>query len=495
MLDLTCEAPHCFNIRHPERGVQTRRTRRSGGNLHCIMAFQMQDSGEWDALGESISPEPAKETVDSSRSHTPIETLDSSESDFPRGPEEASVAVGDKEESGMETLTREDAAKLCVWSDGTTSPSSSLEREIIDDKKTEEVVEDVDAPNKRAEAETPQDMIVQVTPQQFDLTAGPLVDHDTPNDPVQIEEEAIDEEDILNKTLTPSKMEVATERADNQPSIEVERSESPQREHVRRSGTYLKSRSSLSPSPVVVVEPEGGRQLETPTAGGHQLETPTASDGEDVMTGDYTRRSGTFRKEKPSLPTKAPQIEATDVGVAARPTDTNAVHTKDMSEDESVGSSLQMEPTISSREDEAVLHSPEEQASSQESGIKRSTTFRKEKPTLEVSPIVRGSNSSHSDREGDADEEDVLPYRTRSTEPPTQSPIVIPTVSLTLPSDSSAPVAVGILAVYPDSDDSSVEESYLLVDNNLATGGRGVKRSGTFTKERPEHTLFGDDYF
>ena len=38
--DLDCQSPAYFNIRHTERGVQHRRTKRTGGNLHCIMAFK-----------------------------------------------------------------------------------------------------------------------------------------------------------------------------------------------------------------------------------------------------------------------------------------------------------------------------------------------------------------------------------------------------------------------------------------------------------------------
>ena len=37
--DLNCQNPEYFNIRQTEKGVQTRKTRRRGGNIHCIMAF------------------------------------------------------------------------------------------------------------------------------------------------------------------------------------------------------------------------------------------------------------------------------------------------------------------------------------------------------------------------------------------------------------------------------------------------------------------------
>ena len=38
--DLNCQMPQCINIRKLNMGVQTRKTKKVGGNLHCIMAFQ-----------------------------------------------------------------------------------------------------------------------------------------------------------------------------------------------------------------------------------------------------------------------------------------------------------------------------------------------------------------------------------------------------------------------------------------------------------------------
>ena len=40
VIDLNCQSPAYFNIRHTERGVQHRKTKKSGGNLHCILAFK-----------------------------------------------------------------------------------------------------------------------------------------------------------------------------------------------------------------------------------------------------------------------------------------------------------------------------------------------------------------------------------------------------------------------------------------------------------------------
>ncbi|XP_071798489.1 basic immunoglobulin-like variable motif-containing protein [Asterias amurensis] len=42
-LDLNCKSPQCLNIRKLHLGVQTRKTKRVGGNLHCLIAFKKSD--------------------------------------------------------------------------------------------------------------------------------------------------------------------------------------------------------------------------------------------------------------------------------------------------------------------------------------------------------------------------------------------------------------------------------------------------------------------
>ena len=47
--DLNCQNPDYFNIRHRERGVKKRNTKKVGGNLHDILAFQKV---EWESVPE-----------------------------------------------------------------------------------------------------------------------------------------------------------------------------------------------------------------------------------------------------------------------------------------------------------------------------------------------------------------------------------------------------------------------------------------------------------
>lgn len=42
--DLNCQNPEFLDIRRLERGLQKRKTKKVGGNLHCIMAFQHSQS-------------------------------------------------------------------------------------------------------------------------------------------------------------------------------------------------------------------------------------------------------------------------------------------------------------------------------------------------------------------------------------------------------------------------------------------------------------------
>ena len=447
------------------------------------MAFTMQESGEWGVTDDSISPEPHRETPDA-RNQTPIETLDSSESNFSCRVVEPS-REGIQENDGFETLTREDAAKLYVWSEGTTSPSSSLGRDKGEEGRSEgvlangeterlgergkEVVEDVDTPEGGAQ----ENAATSVTPHReaVEPTA----------DPVPPEEEG-QTEDLLNKTLTPTKDDnlLLTERTESQPLIEVDRSETPDKSFVRRRGaTYRKSRSSLSPVPV---DMEGGQQLEG-----------VGTEDEPSMAGDYTRRSGTFRKEKPSLPSTTILIDSPEANMDTNTIETGLAETgRPAAEDTRSRSALQLESPINYYMEGDSLEP--ELTNNEGSGVKRSNTFRKEKPMLQVSPIVRRDSDSdqqsdqNQNRDSDHELEDEI--RQTSTEPPTQTPTAIPTVSLTLPPNSAPVVA------YPESDDDSVEDSYLLVDDDhpASHGGGGVRRRGTFTKERP-NTLFGDDYF
>ena len=452
--DLTCESPQCFNIRHPERGIQTRKTGRQGGNLHCIMAFQKQEGNEWGVNG-NFSPEPLRGTVSEGRGCTPIETLDSSESDFPREVDDE-VDVND-DDCGVQTLRRDNAANFYAASDGSISPSSSLDKSSAE-KKTD-CLDAGDAPLHDTVAATPPPQVLEA----MDDGAQGTLDGDS------------DKEDQLNITLTPTKEKVVFDGGENTPFVEVESLDVPEGDYTNRSGTYRKSKPSLSPVPL--------EQLET---------NPDSS--ELPMTGDYTKRSGTFRKERPTLAVTTHNIKS----------DTDP-ETAEISADIPVPEDLtvQVRPLASPtgpelrNSDGAMLCGTDELESHHETtGMKRSATFRKEKPTLEVSPMVQEENQTGNGNEHEHVSMDMHAnqmdfdrlYTTQNSE--TQPAMSLLASSLVVPSQHEA---------HPESEDSdSVEETYLLVDSLTVSG---VKRTGTFTKEKPTTefegggSLFGDDYF
>ncbi|XP_036401655.1 basic immunoglobulin-like variable motif-containing protein [Megalops cyprinoides] len=59
--DLNTQNPEYLDIRHTERGIQYRKTKKVGGNLHCIMAFQRvnwQKLGPWALNLENLRHDP-----------------------------------------------------------------------------------------------------------------------------------------------------------------------------------------------------------------------------------------------------------------------------------------------------------------------------------------------------------------------------------------------------------------------------------------------------
>ncbi|XP_073520328.1 basic immunoglobulin-like variable motif-containing protein [Phyllobates terribilis] len=58
--DLNTQNPEFFDIRHTERGLQYRKTKKAGGNLHCLLAFQRlswQRFGPWTLQLGNLRPE------------------------------------------------------------------------------------------------------------------------------------------------------------------------------------------------------------------------------------------------------------------------------------------------------------------------------------------------------------------------------------------------------------------------------------------------------
>nr|XP_043900646.1 basic immunoglobulin-like variable motif-containing protein isoform X1 [Solea senegalensis] len=75
--DLNTQNPEYLDIRHSERGIQRRKTKKVGGNLHCIMAFQRvnwQKLGPWALNLENLRHEFHHSSVERTHGHTSEET-------------------------------------------------------------------------------------------------------------------------------------------------------------------------------------------------------------------------------------------------------------------------------------------------------------------------------------------------------------------------------------------------------------------------------------
>ena len=134
--DLTCIKPDFFNIRHTERGVQTRKTKRTGGNLHCIMAFKRVEE-------TSVVAGPSPEGLASPSTVVPLEREKEKErGEVEAGEEDEWTSAEDLESSDSDTplpppsttggcLLSEDSivalaglSPECAWKQATSNGSS-----------------------------------------------------------------------------------------------------------------------------------------------------------------------------------------------------------------------------------------------------------------------------------------------------------------------------------------------------------------------------------
>ena len=86
MKDLTCETPHTFNIRRVREGILTKRIKRKGGNIHCIIALKKIHETTYNV---DSSFRFGTDEYDGETEVTPseVEDLDSADSDYPESQE------------------------------------------------------------------------------------------------------------------------------------------------------------------------------------------------------------------------------------------------------------------------------------------------------------------------------------------------------------------------------------------------------------------------
>ncbi|KAJ8247018.1 hypothetical protein GJAV_G00257830 [Gymnothorax javanicus] len=123
--DLNTQNPEYLDIRHTERGIQYRKTKKVGGNLHCIMAFQRvnwQKLGPWALNLENLRHDPHHQGSDRGSSGAP----DDSDEKPPSKRLGRSVSAGHHKDSAWKRLSN-----TYEYRHG-GSPESEAEGEVTD---------------------------------------------------------------------------------------------------------------------------------------------------------------------------------------------------------------------------------------------------------------------------------------------------------------------------------------------------------------------------
>jgi hypothetical protein len=419
--DLTRRSPEIFNIRHTERGVQTRNTKRKGGNLHCIIAFKKLEAGPSEffvnvgqPLGEQEeNPEEAELQVPASE----VEDLNSSDSDYPVETSERNRVI-DVQEEAMQTSLM-DAGKQVVeaWrnaraaqsgersSNGIRIPTEDLETEGVD-------VGEVVAQYGADDGSDPLDStLTEKTPPIF----AAEIDHSSLTD------------ERSDPFLTNSDVPVIQASS---PPLNVD-STSPTA--TRKYGTFRKKRSSLSPNKTRSLSSSSDEDSsQSPSvkkrsrnSANSKGKKKTDSDNNNTANlevensaGAGVRRRGTFTKEVPAIRVERTRPLSTTSNSSDQ--DDNNMARNNGSVDEGVDfddgapteSRLKRSGTFTkspgdqtlsladgtSTNGSAELAVPAD-STSPGSNLRRSGTFTKEKPDVIVIKTRASSTSSASDME------------------------------------------------------------------------------------------------
>ena len=433
MKDLTCKQPEYFNIRHTERGIQTRRTKKVGGNLHCIMAFKkLEERAPMSSGGITLnfSPPQPHEDLASLVDEAASENLDSSDSDYP-------LTQDLDGEPSWATKLRVHSPE--VW--------GAVDIENIDTNQL--VVEEVDAPlqthNLQTDDKTISAELSHTRSETFTKRKEAKSDQLSSQNPPTASDDVSDEGFVLVHSAhltTPEIQVTATLDSD-------EDTGSPSSTKIKRTGTFTKKRSSLSPT---------------------QQESPPS---EQKPASGKVSRTGTYKKKSPSLKSSSSELSGEDsdssveaTNLTSSPLKRSGTFTKKKpsprAKDEADGSELSLDlPSLS--HDPAALSGDElsvEATNLTSSPLKRSGTFTKKKPLLGAKDEADGSELSHDSSLS-------------------RDPAALSGDELSVDLDDTLKAEFPEIQIIGVSDgESSCEEAVLTSPSNL-------KRTGTFTKKRP----------
>ncbi len=293
--DLNTKRPEFFNIRHTERGIQSKKTKRLGGNLHCIMAFKKQDAVGQVTAGPRVLPEPQELQHSSSE----VENLDSSDSDFPLSPkatqnddDDVVVTEGidtvDSAIADLKLMGIEDDLKDHVTLNHNTVPQiqvSSHATERVSRLRSGTYIK-----QSRQSLEQNRELLPSFSPPTVRRT-GTFTKGSKPSmprtmlTPLTDSSDQESEDDLSNEQLE-SRLHVPYTHTDDV-SSESDNEPLPASGTIKRTGTFTKEKPQITVSRIVV-------------------DSDSSSDGEVVassqditmLTTDYQNRSGTYTKNK-----------------------------------------------------------------------------------------------------------------------------------------------------------------------------------------------------
>ena len=435
MIDLTRRSPEIFNIRHTERGVQTRNTKRKGGNLHCIMAFKKVEAGPSEFfinVGQPLDERQDSQNADEAELQVPVsevEDLNSSDSDFPVETSERHHII-DMQEATQTSLTDAGKQVLEAWknagtaSNGINIPVEDLDIEGVDGSQVEQ--------GRANDDDDPLDSTLTEESQGLSV----VVDHSLP--------QAERDDPFLAGSNVPVIQASSPSLNATSPTA------------TRRFGTFRKKRSSLSPnktrsssssssdedsnlSPSVKrksrssVNSRGKKRTNSENMANLEVESST---------GAGVQRRGTFTKEVPAV-----RVERT------RPLST----TSNSSDQEDVHNG-------------GVVEGVDFDGAPTKSGLKRSGTFTKSSPPSDQAPLPTDSTSDTTELTVPADSNSPASNLRRSGTFTKEKPDII-------------------VIKTRESSTSSTSDKEMLSDAEVElVATSGLKRSGTFTKEKPNGT-------
>ena len=408
--DLTRRSPEILNIRHTERGVQTRNTKRKGGNLHCIMAFKKLEAGPSEFFinvgqpldeQDSHSPEEAELQVPSSE----VEDLNSSDSDYPVETSKQNRIIDVQEEATQTSLSDAGKQVLEAWRNARATqggekssneiriPVEDLEIEGVDDGQVEQDgADDGDPLDSTLTEETPMfAAVVEHSSLQDERDDPFLTNSNVP---------------VIQASSPPLNINATS------PTV------------MRRSGTFRKKRSSLSPNKTRSLSSSSDEDNNQSPLVKRKSRCSANSKGKktdpdnnmanlevESSTGAGVQRRGTFTKEVPTIRVERTRPLSTTSNSSDQEDARNGRVVEGVDFDGAPNESKLRSDTFTKSPDQALsltdgtstndtaeLTVPAD-SSSPGSNLRRSGTFTKEKPAVIVIKTRESSTSSTSDKE------------------------------------------------------------------------------------------------